>query len=176
MKKGFNGKILTIKIWRIVISLTLYQPTKKNHHFMRLILTALSIIQAILLVSSCSKMSPDSADAFVGIYSASVIENVVWGYDSGTINDNGTLFITKLSANRVKVSGFLSTEGEVVGSYVYFEGESSYDSTGHLTISYSQGILSGNVLTFTVNMTGELASNGVLYPFRSTGYFTAIKQ
>ena len=112
----------------------------------------------------------------MGTYNVSVVENVVWGYDSGTLNDNGTFVISKLSANRIQVRGYISTEGEVVGSMVYFEGSKSSDSEGYFTTSYGPGTLSGNVLTFTANQTGQLASNGVLYPYRNSSYFTAIKR
>ncbi|HIS23447.1 MAG TPA: hypothetical protein IAC09_08415 [Candidatus Cryptobacteroides intestinipullorum] len=142
-------------------------------HSFSFFLAALSLT----LLSSCTKVeSDDPADDFVGTYNVSVIENVVWGYDSGTLNDNGTFIISKLSANRVQVRGYISTEGEVVGSMVYFEGSKSSDSEGYFTTSYGPGTLSGNVLTFTANQTGQLASNGVLYPYRNTSYFTAIKQ
>lgn len=144
---------------------------------MKRVLIFLTLLWSVTSFNSCSKMElPDAADAFVGTYNVSVVENVVWGYDSGTLNDNGMFVITKLSANRIQVRGYISTEGEVVGSSVYFEGSSSSDSSGYLTTSYGVGTLTGNVLTFTANQTGKLASSGVLYPFRNTSYFTAIKQ
>ena len=142
-------------------------------HSLSFFLGALSLT----LLSSCTKVeSDDQADDFVGTYNVSVVENVVWGYDSGTLNDNGTFVISKLSANRIQVRGYISTEGEVVGSMVYFEGSKSSDSEGYFTTSYGPGTLSGNVLTFTANQTGQLASNGVLYPYRNSSYFTAIKR
>lgn len=144
---------------------------------MKQILLFFTLLWGFSVLTSCSELeTTDAADAFVGSYNVSVVENVVWGYDSGTINDNGMFVITKLSANRIQVRGYISTEGEVVGSSVYLEGSSSSDSAGYLTTSYGVGTLNGNVLTFTANQTGQLASNGVLYPFRNTSYFTAIKQ
>lgn len=136
-----------------------------------------SVIISLLSVVSCSKMaSEDPADAFVGKYNVSVVENIVWGGDSGTINDNGVIYIYKVSSNRIRVSGYIDTEGSVVGSSVYFESRYSSDSSGYITTSFGVGILSGNVLTFTANQTGQLAYNGVMYPYRSTGSFTAIKK
>ena len=131
-----------------------------------------------MFITSCSKsgLDTDDADAFVGTYNVSVVENVVWGYDSGTINDNGTFIITKLSANRVQVTGYITTQGEVTGSQLYLEGGNYSDSSGYFSTSYGVGTLVGNVLTFTANQTGQLASNGILYPYRNTSYFTAIKQ
>ena len=144
---------------------------------MKKFLAFCSVIISLLSIFSCSKMaSEDSADAFVGEYNVSVVENVVWGSDSGTFNDNGVIYISKVSSDRIRVCGYITTEGSVVGSSVYFEGTSSSDSSGYITTSFGVGNLSGNVLTFTANQTGQLAYNGVMYPFRCTASFTAIKQ
>ena len=138
----------------------------------------LFILAGAILLNSCSKIEPDDAEAFVGTYNVSVIENVVWGNDSGTLNDNGTIVISKLSANRVSVRGYISTEGEVNGSSLFLEGTSSSDSYGYLTVSFGEGMLSGNVLTFSAVQTGQLSTtpNGTRYPFRNVSFFTAIKQ
>ena len=155
----------------------LYAVNPNQSRPMKKYLAFCSVIISLLSVVSCSKMaSEDPADAFVGEYNVSVVENVVWGSDSGTINDNGVIYIYKVSSDRIRVSGYIGTEGSVVGSSVYFEGTYSSDSSGHITTSFGVGILSGNVLTFTANQTGQLAYNGVMYPFRCTASFTAIKQ
>ncbi len=130
---------------------------------------------------SCEKTKEleDDADAFVGTYSASVVDHVVWGYDSGTINNNGTLTIKKISSTKVQVYGMgIYTTGEVSGSMIQLEGTYASDSAGYFTTSFGMGYLSGNILRFTANRTGKLASssNGVLYPYRSTLDYTAIKQ
>ena len=130
-----------------------------------------------LFYSSCSSLQrEDEADAFVGTYKISVIEHVVWGNDSGNLNDSGILLITKVSANRVKTSGFFSTFGEVTGSFIYFESVHTSDSSGYIDEVYGQGMLSGNILNFTSNGTGKLRYNGVLYPWRRSSRYTAIKQ
>ena len=58
-------------------------------------------------ICSCTKMDTsnnrDDADAFIGTYSITIVEDVVWGNDSGTLNDNGTLQIKKTSANKVQL-------------------------------------------------------------------------
>ena len=147
----------------------------------KIIMKRLTILLACLIgitsFVSCSKDDDEGgADAFVGYYNVSVIENVVWGGTSGTLNDSGVMSISKISDNKVKVEGYISTIGEVVGNLIYFESSSSSDSSGYLTISYGVGTLNGNVLTFTANQTGQLASNGVMFPFRCSASFTAIKQ
>lgn len=130
-----------------------------------------------LVFAACSKeQRPDAADAFVGVYSVSVTEHVIWGYDSGTITDTGTMSISKESATRVKIDGYISTYGEISGNILYMEGGKSSSAEGYLTTTYSPATLTGNVLTFTANQSGQLASNGTLYPFRSSGSFSAIKQ
>ena len=128
---------------------------------------------------SCSKefAKAEDADAFVGTYRVTIVENVVWGGDSGTLNDNGTLRLEKISANKVQIiSNFIYEQADVAGNMIYIPGDTFSDSAGYYTRSYSSGILSGNVLTFTRYHTGQLASYGVLYPYRSTAQFTAIKQ
>ena len=109
----------------------------------------------VLAFISCSKESPsDDADAFVGTYSVSVVEHVVWGTASATLTDTGTLKIIKISSNRVQTSGYFRTQGEVVGNIVYFEAMHSSDSEGYLDDVFGPATLSGNVITVTGNTTG----------------------
>ena len=142
-----------------------------------------SSVYAVLLMAvffiaySCSPESlKDDADDFVGTYKASVIENVRWGSDSGTLTPTGTIYISKVSANRVKVSGYINTYGEVNGKTVYFESMYDSDSEGHITTVFQQGILNGNVLTFSTTSTGQLKYNGKMYPYSATSSWTAIRQ
>lgn len=130
-----------------------------------------------LLFISCSKDSiKDDADAFVGTYSVSTIEQVVWGSASATLTDTGTITITKISSNRIQTNGFFSTQGEVVGKTVYFEAMHSSDSAGYLDDVFGPATLSGNVITVTGNTTGQLKDNGKLYPYRRTSQITMIRK
>ena len=131
-----------------------------------------------LIISSCSGklVKEDDADAFVGVYNVSVVEHVVWGNDSGTLTNTGTLTITKVSANRIQTNGFFKTQGEVTGKTVYFEAMHTSDSEGYTDDVFGPGTLNGNVLTVTGNSTGQLKYNGVLYPYRRTAEITAIKK
>lgn len=141
------------------------------------LLRAIAIAFVSFVFSACSKdIVKDDSDAFVGTYSVSLTQHVIWGGDSGTLSDSGTLHITKVSNSRVKTSGYFSTYGEVVDSFIYFEPLRATDGSGYFTTTFNQGILVGNVLTFSANRSGQLAYNGVLYPFRSSDSFTAIKQ
>ncbi len=139
-----------------------------------LMLTAL--IAVILSACTTSFDKEDDADSFVGTYNVSVVEHVVWGNDSGTLTNTGTLMITKLSASRVQTSGFFRTQGEVTGKSVYFEAIHSSGSDGYTDDVFGPGFLNGNVLTVTGNSTGQLKYNGTLYPYRRTAEITAIKQ
>ena len=128
----------------------------------------------LVFATSCSKM--DNAEAFVGTYNVSTVEHVTWGNDSGSLTDTGVLTITKVSKNRVRTSGYFSTEGEISGNNVYFESISASDSYGHTTTVFDKGTLNGNVLSFTCTSSGQLAYNGVLYPYYSTAQMTCIRQ
>ena len=128
---------------------------------------------------SCSKESfykPEDADAFVGTYSYTSMESVVWGYDSGTFKENGILTITKISSNKVKVVGkFIYDEADVVTSTIYLPDDYFSDNAGYYKRTFSHGKLTGNQLTFIMYRDGELASNGRLYPYHSTTSFIATK-
>lgn len=145
----------------------------------------LSLLIAIgaLSLSSCSKDEntstdncADRADRFVGTYAVSVIEQVVWGNDSGTLTDTGTLIISKISDEQVQAKGFFDYVGEIANYCIYFESIRSSDSAGYMTTSFGPATLSGNVLTMTAVSTGKIGQNGVLYPFRSNQKITGVKR
>ena len=120
-----------------------------NHISRRQLIAASIILSAFFAISCSPDALKDDADDFVGTYKASVIENVRWGSDSGTLTPTGTFYISKVSANRVKVTGYINTYGEVSGKTAYFESMYSSDSEGYITTVFQQGILNGNVLTFS---------------------------
>ena len=141
---------------------------------MKKLIIIASCLLFVAFATSCSKM--DNAEEFVGTYNVSTVEHVTWGNDSGSLTDTGVLTITKVSKNRVKTSGYFSTEGEISGNNVYFESISASDSYGHTTTVFDKGTLNGNVLSFTCTSSGQLAYNGVLYPYYSTAQMTCIRQ
>lgn len=148
--------------------------------FKRLLKSAVAIAIGSSTLLSCSKDETGStgndADRFVGTYSISVTEQVVWGSDSGTLTDTGVLTITKISDTQVRASGFFNDIGEVTNSAIYFESIKTSDSAGYMTTTFSPATLSGNVLTMTATSTGQLPYNGVRYPYRSTQQITGIKR
>lgn len=130
----------------------------------------------LMVVTSCSKEKEDEADAFLGTYSVSTIENITWGGSSGTLTDNGMMTIAKVSSSRVQLSGYISTFGEVVGKNIYLESTTSTGSSGSLTFVFGTGTLNGNVLTFSTTATGQLKYNRVYYSYYSTAQHTCIRQ
>ncbi len=132
-------------------------------------------ISSFLLISCSYDLGQDVSDRFVGTYSISVTEYVVWGNASGTLADTGTLTITKISDTQVRASGFFYDTGEIANSSIYFESIRSSDSSGYMTTTFGPATLSGNVLTLTATSSGQLASNGIFFPFRSTQQITGIR-
>ena len=139
---------------------------------MRKYILGILLLVCVGLNTACTKIGDDEADAFVGTYTVSTVENVTWGGSSGIITDNGVLRISKLSANRVKVSGYFDTYGNVIGSSIYMDSYTSSDYTGTSTIVFGVGVLNGNVLTLTSTMNGVLDG----YSFFATASHTCIKQ
>lgn len=129
---------------------------------------------SIILLPSCSLMQ-DDADAFIGTYSIDITQYVKWGGDSGTLHNSGTLTITKLSPTRVETSGYFNTEGEVIGSSIYFDSIYEADSDGYYSITFGPGTLVGNLLTFSATRSGKLKYYGTLYPFSSSDSYSATK-
>lgn len=141
---------------------------------MKKLIILASCMLLVAFSTSCSKK--DNAEDFVGRYNVSTVEQVTWGNDSGTLTDAGVLTITKVSKNRVRTSGYFSTEGEISGDQVYFESMSASDSNGHTTTVFGTGTLNGNVLFFTCTTSGQLAYQGILYPYYSNAQMTCIRQ
>ena len=153
-------------------SCALWNESRSNNTMKKTIIGVFALL--LLVGTSCSKTY--DADAFVGRYSVSTVENATWGAWSGTLTDNGTLIITAISSNQIQTSGYFNTTGKVVGSKLYLESKTTSDSSGTLTIVFGTGVLDGDVLSLTSTMSGQLGENGVLYPFYSTARHTCIRQ
>lgn len=136
--------------------------------------TIIALTLCVFLNTACTK--EDDADAFVGTYSVSDIENVTCAGMSHTSTFTGTLNISKVSANRVQTSGWFSTFGEVIGNAVYFESYTYTSSESSLTTAFSSGSINGNVLLFTTTTSGMMKLSGSWYSYSSIGQHTCIKQ
>ena len=143
---------------------------------MKNIWTILFMLSVVFSFCTCTKETDSDADMYVGVYSVSVVEYVTWGGSSGTLTDNGTITITKLSSNQVKVTGYFSTTGRVSGTTINLEGMTTSDAAGTINTVFGTGIYNGGTITLTSTRTGQLKNNGVMYPFTSRDQITAIKK
>lgn len=126
------------------------------------------------LTASCSGLEsilqPDPADAFIGRYTYKNNYFVTWGGDSGSLSNEGAFMLTKLSENKVKMSGAWNSIGVVVGNTVSFSNDMQSDDYGYVTYEFGIGTLSGKTLTFNYSGSGRLKyTNGVAYPWNCSG-------
>lgn len=135
-----------------------------------------AVILLSALISSCSGKldSSDNIEQFVGKYSVTITQNVVWGGSSSTLTDSGTMTIQR-SGSGVKVTGFISTTGRVIGNTLYLDTTTSSDSNGTITTTFSSAMLMANMLRITGHSSGQLKYNGRMYAYSSTDNITARK-
>lgn len=118
-----------------------------------------------------------SMEDLVGTYSVKLEQSIVWGGDSGTAYDSGTLTITKAAGNRVILRGFISATGELINGKLYLDSDTHTDSYGYLTATYNSVIFGGGIITIWARTSGQLATipYGTRYSFSSIDYFEGIK-
>ena len=134
-----------------------------------------ALFALVAVVSSCKK-DDASADAFVGKYLFTDSQFVIWGNDSRALSSDGAFQLTKLSGNKVKMTGAWTTTGEVSGDTVTFADDMQSDNSGYITYHFGAGTLTGNTLRFSYSGTGSLKySNGVAYPYSCSGNVVATK-
>ena len=139
------------------------------------------LLSFVLFAASCNSPGveaplKDDADDFVGVYKIGVVADYLIVPLIGRYSAEGELRIDKISANRVSLSDFIESEAEVQGNAIYIEPTSETTSLYSITEVYNQGLLSGNVLTFSSVDTGTYTQNRKKYPVSLTARFTAIKQ
>ena len=113
-----------------------------------------------------------------GTYYVIVEDYVVWGSDSGTIHDKGTITITKIDKNRVQLRGLISTKGTLDDGKLYLDSTTNTDSYGYITRTYDSALFGGGILTIFSTATGQLGTtpNGTRYPYKSSCYFEGRKE
>mgnify|MGYP003434349498 CR=1 FL=1 len=118
-----------------------------------------------------------SMEDLLGTYNVTVEDYVVWGGDSGTLHDKGTITITKIDNNRVQLRGLISTKGELIDGNLYLDAETNIDSYGSLSTIYKSVLFGGGILTIWSETAGQLVStpNRPLYPYSSICYFEGRK-
>ena len=147
--------------------------------FIKNFLSIISLLAALISVS-CKKVVSDDADAFVGDFAISVIENS--HYDSktgilpGSIIQLGTLHVTKVSANEVLINGYVNTVGEVDGNDITFKKIIYRSSYTEYTTVFEKGTLKDGELEFTSFTEGQTMINGVMCPYTVSSSWTCIKQ
>lgn len=129
-----------------------------------------------LLMTSCGGFDEDPADEYVGIYKVTVYSKVKWGGDEGAFVDHGTLYVTKVTTNKVKISGFFATNATISSHWISFEDAHTSDSDGYFDEQFTPAYLENNVMQFTSLATGKLKYNGTLYPWKCLSEYTAVKQ
>ena len=118
-----------------------------------------------------------SMEDLLGTYSVTVEDYVVWGGDSGTIHDKGTITITKIDEDRVQLRGLISTKGRLVNGKLYLDSTTNTDSYGYITRTYDSALFGGGILTIFSRATGQLSTtpNGTRYSYSSSCYFEGRK-
>lgn len=135
------------------------------------------VITNIIMMTSCSKV--DERDQFIGTYRINATGSYSLVMDGQTytesISDNNApLTITKVSNsdNRVYVSGYYNSEASVVGNIITIVSETRTQTQDNLTmtmtVSHNRGTLSGNKLSFTSTITGNVYYQGNSYPIQGS--------
>lgn len=130
------------------------------------------------IFTSCEKDNGiGSIDDLLGTYNVTVEDYVIWGADSGTIYDKGTITITKIDNNRVQLRGLISPKGTLDGGELYLDSTTNTDSYGYITRTYDRVLFGGGILTILSKATGQLSTtpNGTRYPYSSICYIEGRK-
>jgi hypothetical protein len=159
---------------------------------MKRTITFLTIIAVIaVMFSGCKKDSADAPvtdarDQYVGSYTETLngtMTVTVMGVPQSTpINTNGTFTIVKGSAaNRIVRIDIDSsrTEATISGTHVQFDPiQETYTENGMtMTITSDvSGTLSGNVLNYTITMSGSAVLQGMTFPLTGSINGVATKQ
>lgn len=151
---------------------------------MKKILIFFFAITAISFVS-CSKV--DDREQFVGTYSVDATGSATaYAYgESLTIPfdaSNEPMTITKSSNNETEVivSGFFNGTAIVVGNSIQFESFSETATEQGMTMvvdfNVRKGSLNGNVLTFRIDVSGNIYYEGSTFPLSGSISSIATKQ
>ena len=131
----------------------------------------------LFLLGGCEKdiqNQKDSADAFVGTYNLLILEELEWlGYNKTVYFDyTETITISKIDSNTVRIKGgthIINGTAHVEGKYITLE------ETWHKAV-FTIGKLENGIFEFTETYTGQMESGGIIYPYKTTLYYTAIKK
>ena len=94
----------------------------------RILIFIVAIICCGVLTSCEKEEGIGSMEDLLGTYHVTVEDYVVWGGDSGTLHDKGTITITKIDKKRVRLRGLISTKGTLDGGKLYLDSTTDTDS------------------------------------------------
>ena len=123
-----------------------------------------------LLAIGCQTLSKDPADDIVGDYNYTDNYYLKWGGDAKSATYNGSFKLTKISANKVQMTGDWNTTGTITGSTIQFDFCPQTDSQGYCNYTFGAGIIGATNMTFSYTGTGyRTYTNGVSYPWNTSG-------
>lgn len=134
------------------------------------------LIASLFILTSCvGSLLSDPADAFVGTYTYTDNYYVRWGGDSKSSSMTGRFTISKISSNKVQMTGAWTTTGTVTSNTVQFNACPQSDSEGYCNYTFGAAFLSGNTLSFSYSGYGQRRYYGISYPWETGGKVTAKK-
>ena len=145
------------------------------------------LLLAIIAISFASCSKEDDRDQFVGTYSVDASGSATaYAYgDSFTVPfdaSNVSMTITKSSTNEteVNVSGYLDGTATVIGNTIQFESFSESSTQQGVTTKADfivrKGSINGNILTFKIDVSGNIYYNGSTFPLTGSISNIATKQ
>ncbi len=137
----------------------------------------LFIIAFGLLILSCAKTpQKDPADDLVGKYKYTDNYYLKWGGASKSDTFQGSFTLTKISANKVQMTGDWRTTGTITGNTIQFDFCPQTDSKGYVNYTFGVGTIGYSNMTFTYTGSGYMTyDNGVSYPWNTSGNVYAWK-
>lgn len=139
---------------------------------------SISVLSLLLALVSCvGQDNEDPADRFVGTYFYDDVYYVTWGNDSGSLSDSGTLIITKMSPNTVKISNPWNTTATVMANRLNMAPVTQSDNSGYINYTFRSATIAGNLLSISYEGVGSLKyTNGKSYPYSCHGDVSARKK
>ena len=136
-----------------------------------------ALLTITILLTSCSK-ELDSADAYVGVYSVSVIRDIIIGQSSTTQTDSGVLNIEKIGPNKINLSYYINTTGTIVNNKLYLNPIRFEEGEEYINIIFEETEFNNPILKISSIESGRLINkdNHQAFSFTTYNSMTCIKQ
>ena len=143
----------------------------------KIVLYVIFAFAILWLMASCvGQNNEDPADRFIGTYSYYDTYFVTWGSASGSFSDSGTLNISKVSPNTVKISNPWNTTATVMANQLSLDPVTQGDNTGYINYTFTSASIAGNMLSISYQGVGSLKhTDGRNYQYSCQGNITARK-